>query len=128
MIEVADHRSHDGMDQHRRWCEAEEGERQIEPDAIDDELEPMEAKRDDPVHLAIGDGVMGLVQLPEPRHAVQQVVDEPLREIEQHERDADLHPQRPLGGDVAVDDVDNAVARQGVVDRRQHPAHRERVQ
>ena len=87
MVEMPDQRPEDRVEHQGFPGEAEEYERQIEHGLVDDHLEPGEAKRDNPVHLAVFDAVVCFVKLPEERHAMQHVVYTPLNEIEHDQRD-----------------------------------------
>ena len=53
----------------------------------------MEVKTANPVQF--DDAVVNLMEFPQPRDAVQQVVDAPPDEVESHEDDEHLDPQRP---------------------------------
>jgi len=93
VVEVADQRRDDGDRQDDVAPDAEGGQRQVGQPAVDDDLHPVEAEAADPVELL--DRVVHLVELPQPGHAVQQVVHPPLEQVLQHEEHDELDPEGP---------------------------------
>lgn len=103
VVEVADQGSKDRVDEDRHRIEAEEGQGKVADEPIDDDLRPLEAKGDDPIHLAVHNAVMAFVELPEPRDTVEEVVNAPLDEVDHEESDEDLHRQRPSRSGIPID-------------------------
>jgi len=95
VIEVAPYRRDDGDREDRFGRSVEPGQRQPLEALVDQDLRPVEAPVADPVHGR--DRVMDLVEGPEPRRTVQQVVDAPLKEVGEDQEQQELPEEGPSG-------------------------------
>lgn len=95
MVEVPDKRAEHRVDHQSVARKAEQREGKVLRRFVDHCFHPMETERDYPIHLAVDDRVMHLMEPPERRDRVEHAMDVPLDEVEQHDRDAGLSEQGP---------------------------------
>lgn len=100
--EVADGGVEDAVGEHGFHAKATEGGKGIEEDTVDDDLEAVKAPVADPVHL--DDAVVDFVDPPEEGDAVEEVVDTPLREVEDEKHDEELQGDGEAGHEVGRGD------------------------
>ena len=95
MIEIQRQGPDDANDEDDGAVDSENDQRQVGEGLVEDDLGPVKAEIADPVQPL--DAVVQLVELPEPRHVVQQPVNVPLDEILEQEERAELQPERCTG-------------------------------
>lgn|GEM_PF-6751396 len=92
MVEVADQGAHHGDPKDHPTVDAQNDQGQVSQSPVDDDFHPVETKIANPVELQ--NGVVKLVEFPQPGDAVEEVVHAPLNEVLEDQKEQKLGPQR----------------------------------
>ena len=92
MVEVTDQSPKNRVEQDGILGKPKKRQRKVQHSLVHNNLSPLEAERDNPVHLTVFYTVMTLVKVPEERDAVKEVVNTPLHKVNDDECDDNLHP------------------------------------
>jgi hypothetical protein len=102
--EVGDQGRKNAIPEHRHAAESEQGGGHVQNRSIENGFKPVESPVADPIQIF--NAVMDLMELPQPGYAVQAVMDQPLREIHDYQKERQLGPKGPGGSGRAVESGD----------------------